>query len=694
MEKSLILERCEEIYTGILERLQDICIRNGIDMWLTGSAALSAYRDGSLNCDDLAVCVQAKDVPRLERAIKAEADGSFDVESPMSNENYPAYELRVFDPRTTDCDASAFFKYENNCMHVTVKPTGTSPKKSGKAERLFGRLNKKLLGQAKTFEKWCESQSPEKKKLQPVDVNGHSFFIPEDKDAFFTGLFGPGWQFLELPEFMSSDKHFRSADRSWKEWSEGISATEIKAYEWSLKNYRDATAGHRDAQRVLTKVHNIVDLSYDRIQLYKKLGGREDELKALLNDGRFGELETELKPYLSKAKRYLDKGLGLYIDDVLAELADGLLRHNGMEQFADGLRKLMPENKAQLMITDHHGKALDKLPDTCITPVDADELPDGVLSETQLRLLDMMKRVHEFLSENGIEYFLFGGSLLGAIRHNGFIPWDDDMDIVMDRANYYKLVEISDRLPWDDIAFDCCEKNPGFHKPFGMFTLLTDTRFVNDRVYFGGAGLGTGIDVFIMDNVPFEALDEYLKTSLLYQEVQTDETIKCADIFKYSDEYFECKKQEKTEGKAAVVAQLRAEMEKYGPKKPEDYQVVRLWAKKPRIYEPGMMEKPVLHKFEDAEFPVPEKAVECLRMQYGSDWNVIPPHESRKIHAFKIDYELAACNYYRLVDEEVNWAEVSEALDRRKQSRLKALDKKQEIDSFRKTLYAKFKDNV
>lgn len=124
MEKSLILERCEEIYTGILERLQDICIRNGIDMWLTGSAALSAYRDGSLNCDDLAVCVQAKDVPRLERAIKAEADGSFDVESPMSNENYPAYELRVFDPRTTDCDASAFFKYENNCMHVTVNLQG------------------------------------------------------------------------------------------------------------------------------------------------------------------------------------------------------------------------------------------------------------------------------------------------------------------------------------------------------------------------------------------------------------------------------------------------------------------------------------------------------------------------------------------------------------------------------------------
>ena len=71
-----------------------------------------------------------------------------------------------------------------------------------------------------------------------------------------------------------------------------------------------------------------------------------------------------------------------------------------------------------------------------------------------------MKKVDAFLEEYGIEYYLFGGSLLGAIRHNGFIPWDDDIDIIMDRANYYKLIEVSDKLPWDNIAFDCYEKNP------------------------------------------------------------------------------------------------------------------------------------------------------------------------------------------------------------------------------------------
>ena len=107
-----------------------------------------------------------------------------------------------------------------------------------------------------------------------------------------------------------------------------------------------------------------------------------------------------------------------------------------------------------------------------------------------------------------------------------------------------------------------------------------------------------------------------------------------------------------------------------------------------------MMEEPVLHKFEDTEFPIPKRAIECLEMQYGTDWNIIPPHDGRKGHAFKIDYDLAACNYYKLVDRDVDWEIVSAALDKRKKSRMKALDKKQALDRFRKTLYNKTKDNI
>lgn len=54
--------------------------------------------------------------------------------------------------------------------------------------------------------------------------------------------------------------------------------------------------------------------------------------------------------------------------------------------------------------------------------------------------------VHKFLQEHDIEYYAIGGTLLGAIRHQGFIPWDDDMDIAMTRENYYKFLAVADEL--------------------------------------------------------------------------------------------------------------------------------------------------------------------------------------------------------------------------------------------------------
>lgn len=55
--------------------------------------------------------------------------------------------------------------------------------------------------------------------------------------------------------------------------------------------------------------------------------------------------------------------------------------------------------------------------------------------------LEILKDVHEFCVHNQINYTLFGGTLIGAIRHNGFIPWDDDLDIAMPRPDYERFVQ-------------------------------------------------------------------------------------------------------------------------------------------------------------------------------------------------------------------------------------------------------------
>ena len=697
------MERWENVYSGLLDRLQDICRQNGISMWLADRTALSALRHGTLTGPAVTVFIHAYDALRLEEAVRAESDDTLGIESVLSNAGYPGRDLRVYDPRTTDCDTSDFFRYDNNCMHVTVKLLAAPAQKKSLMDRLIRKVSSNASDPADEFRKWCRSQSRDSVTLQAgkvtfkgdlfnesraVTLYERTFNIPADTDAFFTSMFGPGWEYSELTGFRSDGKHFYDPDCSWKDRSAEISREEIREYGKTFREYRAGNAEYRSAQKELTRVQNITDRSYDRIQMYKLLKGREAELKELAVQKKYDELESELMPFLTRLKKYCDLGLDLYIDDEITELTEELLKYKGMNAFAQKIRELLPGSREEIVLTDHLGNPLKELPQPAADEMSGDGPSDDGLSETQKRLLEMMKRVDAFMKDNGIEYFLFGGSLLGAVRHDGFIPWDDDMDIVVSRENYYKLVEASERIPWDDIAFDCCEKNPDFHKPFAMFTLLTDTRFVNDRVYFGGAGLGTGIDVFVMDNVPRDELDEYLKNSLLYQEIQTDETIKCADIRKYEKEYFECKEHEAAAGKAAEVALLKERLEKYGPKKEDDLQIVRLWARKPRIYEPGMMEHPVMHKFEDAEFPVPEKAVECLEMQYGEDWNVIPPDAGRKIHAFKIDFDLAAVNYYRQIDSCVDWKKVSEALDVRKKSRVRLLDKRLELDGFRKKLAA------
>lgn len=67
---------------------------------------------------------------------------------------------------------------------------------------------------------------------------------------------------------------------------------------------------------------------------------------------------------------------------------------------------------------------------------------DKVLRSEQLKCLDFCKKMTDFFDENSLEYFITSGSLIGAVRHKGFVPWDDDFDVGMMRADYEKLKEM------------------------------------------------------------------------------------------------------------------------------------------------------------------------------------------------------------------------------------------------------------
>ena len=118
--------------------------------------------------------------------------------------------------------------------------------------------------------------------------------------------------------------------------------------------------------------------------------------------------------------------------------------------------------------------------------------PEGsVLRQHQLRMLELLKVIDCICKKHDIPYWLSSGTLIGAARHKGFIPWDDDLDIEMMREDYLRLIKIlPEELP-DNLALQTHETDPNYIFIFGK---LRDTDYDRNFTY-----QGIYIDIFPME---------------------------------------------------------------------------------------------------------------------------------------------------------------------------------------------------
>lgn len=145
----------------------------------------------------------------------------------------------------------------------------------------------------------------------------------------------------------------------------------------------------------------------------------------------------------------------------------------------------------------------------------AKELSPEQFRKMQLSELDMLVEFDKVCRKYNINYVLFGGSLLGAVRHHGYIPWDDDADIGMLREDYEAFKKVADEMDSSICYFQDHDTDPEYRWGYGK---LRRTNSVYVRVGQEHLKSKTGIfvDIFPMDDVPKSVIGQIIQDRRVY----------------------------------------------------------------------------------------------------------------------------------------------------------------------------------
>lgn len=131
-----------------------------------------------------------------------------------------------------------------------------------------------------------------------------------------------------------------------------------------------------------------------------------------------------------------------------------------------------------------------------------EEMSEADFRSLQLIELDMLIYFDRFCKEHGLRYYLAGGTLIGAIRHKGFIPWDEDIDLHMPRPDYERLPELWEKYANVD-SYSLCVTNEKKNYRHNVYTIANNkTTLLEERTINDDIVQGIRIDILPFDGVP------------------------------------------------------------------------------------------------------------------------------------------------------------------------------------------------
>lgn len=262
-------------------------------------------------------------------------------------------------------------------------------------------------------------------------------------------------------------------------------------------------------------------------------------------------------------------------------------------------------------------------------------MADYNIETLHAKILNILKAVDAVCDAHGLRYYLWAGTMIGAVRHKGFIPWDDDLDIAMPRKDYDMLANHAKEWlprPYELVAAETDDKYP---LPFAKVQ-DADTTLI-ERMHLKYLG-GVYIDVFPIDGVPDNAVARKLQFAR-YEYYKRVLYLLYRDPYKHGHGPSSwlpllCRKAYTLKG---VQDKIRALLHRY------DYDLCRLVAD----YDDGSrgaMDKkilgtPVLYDFENMRFKGVSDYDTYLSNKYG-DYMTIPKQDKQRQHNFHyIDLE-------------------------------------------------------
>ena len=252
------------------------------------------------------------------------------------------------------------------------------------------------------------------------------------------------------------------------------------------------------------------------------------------------------------------------------------------------------------------------------------ELDTKTRRDLQLKQLEILKVVDKICKKNNIEYFLAYGTLLGAIRHQGFIPWDDDLDIFMTFDNYNKFVKVCENdLSKERYFLQNLETEKNYYLSFSkvrdlnttLVETFNETLDINKNVY---------IDIFPLVGYPNKKYQRVLfKISRAFMHSVNINIINSKFL------YFIFRIVVKIFGKKRILKMSTRYCTKFHPNKC-DYlcSVCDGDGIESNLYKSEWYSKIKYVKFEDIKAPVPYNYDEVLKKTYN-DYMKLPPIELR-----------------------------------------------------------------